>query len=217
MEELYIYGCGGVGNELAELLSNDSRYELKGFVDDNPAIKECMGLRSWTLDELLRERRPNEICAVISIGEPAIRRIVSARLASKGIREVLVDFSNHFNASFSTVGEGTLLHLDSYVSVNARIGKTCLINKGVLVAHDCVIGAYSVLSPRVVLGGNVSVGEETFIGTGALVRNGVSIGSRAIVGMGAVVVKDVEDDAVVVGNPARFVRKNESNRVFKHR
>ena len=32
--------------------------------------------------------------------------------------------------------------------------------------------------------------------------------------MGAVVVKDIEDDSVVVGNPARFVRKNESRRVF---
>jgi len=34
--------------------------------------------------------------------------------------------------------------------------------------------------------------------------------------MGAVVVKNVEDADVVAGNPAKFMRKNENRRVFKH-
>jgi UDP-2-acetamido-3-amino-2,3-dideoxy-glucuronate N-acetyltransferase len=44
------------------------------------------------------------------------------------------------------------------------------------------------------------------IGAGAVILPGVTIGQRAMVGAGAVVTKDVPDDAVVVGNPARVVR-----------
>jgi UDP-2-acetamido-3-amino-2,3-dideoxy-glucuronate N-acetyltransferase len=47
------------------------------------------------------------------------------------------------------------------------------------------------------------------IGAGAVVLPGVTIGERAMVGAGAVVTKDVESDTVVVGNPARVVRRLE--------
>jgi acetyltransferase-like isoleucine patch superfamily enzyme len=42
-----------------------------------------------------------------------------------------------------------------------------------------------------------------------VVLPGVTIGERAMVGAGAVVTKDVEPDTVVVGNPARVVRRPE--------
>ena len=47
------------------------------------------------------------------------------------------------------------------------------------------------------------------VGAGAVVLPGVTIGERAMVGAGAVVTKDVEADTVVVGNPARVVRRLE--------
>jgi acetyltransferase-like isoleucine patch superfamily enzyme len=45
------------------------------------------------------------------------------------------------------------------------------------------------------------------IGAGAVVLPGVTVGERAMVGAGAVVTKDVPDDVVVVGNPARVLRR----------
>lgn len=216
LQEIYIYGCGGVGNELAEYFINDPDYKLLGFIDDNPQIRECMGFESRTLDEMLKMKRPEEIRVIISIGEPAIRKSLSDKIAEIGCKEVSIDFSRHFNQEYSSIGTGTLLHEDSYISVNAHVGKCCLINKSVLVGHDCIVGDYSVLSPRVTLGGNVTVGEGTYIGTGAIIRNGITIGENAIIGMGAVVVKNVEDADVVAGNPAKFMRKNENRRVFKH-
>jgi acetyltransferase-like isoleucine patch superfamily enzyme len=48
------------------------------------------------------------------------------------------------------------------------------------------------------------------IGTSATILCGVTIGENAIVGAGSVVTKDVPDNAVVAGNPARFIRKTEA-------
>ena len=213
MQELFIYGCGGVGNEIAEHIMNNPSYKLKGFIDDNSQIRKCMGFPSWTFEEVLKMSN-KDINVIISIGEPDIRRKLSEKLEKNGFNEITVDLSEHYNSDFSTVGQGTLLHHGSYISVNSKIGKSCLINKDSLVGHDCIIGDCTVLSPRVTLGGNVTVGDNTYIGTGALIRNGINIGNNVIVGMGAVVIKDVEDDSVVVGNPAKYLRNNETHRVF---
>jgi acetyltransferase-like isoleucine patch superfamily enzyme len=50
------------------------------------------------------------------------------------------------------------------------------------------------------------VKQGASIGSGATILCGVTIGKRAIIGAGSVVTKDVPDDAVVAGNPARFLR-----------
>lgn len=50
------------------------------------------------------------------------------------------------------------------------------------------------------------VKSRASIGTGATILCGVTIGRNAIVGAGSVVCRDVPDNAVVAGNPARFLR-----------
>jgi maltose O-acetyltransferase len=53
----------------------------------------------------------------------------------------------------------------------------------------------------------VSIGDGVWIGGGAIILAGVSIGENAVVGAGAVVTRDVEANTVVVGNPAKVIRR----------
>jgi maltose O-acetyltransferase len=53
----------------------------------------------------------------------------------------------------------------------------------------------------------VTIGEECWIGGHATICPGVTIGDRAVIGAGAVVTKDIPEDALAVGNPARVIRK----------
>ena len=57
---------------------------------------------------------------------------------------------------------------------------------------------------------NTLVKKGASIGTSATILCGVTIGENAIVGAGCVVTKDVPDNAVVAGNPARLMRKLEA-------
>ncbi|GFD83412.1 hypothetical protein KUL118_62740 [Tenacibaculum sp. KUL118] len=49
------------------------------------------------------------------------------------------------------------------------------------------------------------IGENVFLGANSVVMPGVTIGNNVIVGAGSIVTKDVNDNAVVAGNPAKFM------------
>ena len=83
-----------------------------------------------------------------------------------------------------------------------------MINSGALIEHNNNIGEYCFISPKAVLLGDVSVGNKTFIGSNATILPGVKIGNNSIVGAGSVVLKDIPDNSVYVGSPAKFIKSN---------
>ena len=57
---------------------------------------------------------------------------------------------------------------------------------------------------------DVTIGDDVWIGGHAVINPGVTIGSNVVVASGAVVVKDVPSNCVVGGNPARIIKRLES-------
>ena len=53
--------------------------------------------------------------------------------------------------------------------------------------------------------GRVTIGDEVFVGHGTIILPGVRIGSRVVVGAGSVVTRDIPDNSVAAGNPARVI------------
>ncbi len=88
------------------------------------------------------------------------------------------------------------------------IGNDCYVMDHTHVAHDVVLDDEVTLSPNVVLGGHSHVLRAATIGIGAVTHQFSTVGAYSMTGMGAVVTKDVPPFAVVVGNPAKFLRLN---------
>lgn len=76
----------------------------------------------------------------------------------------------------------------------------------VSVAHDNYIGKNAEIAAGAILGGFVKIGENTFIGLNATIRNRIVIGDNVYVSMGAAVMKAVDDNCKVGGNPARSIK-----------
>ena len=213
MERYFLYGCGGIGCELADYLSSRERADII-FIDDNDSLKTVYGFPVLSLREALDRYPLPEVGVTVTVGEPAVREAISARLGELCVPEKTIDLSAYHSTSTVTIAPGTILHISSVMTVRTEIGRSCLINKGAVIGHDCRIGDHCVISPNVTVGGGVVIGSGCFIGSGAVIRNNVTIGAETIIGMGAVVTKDVESEVVLVGNPGRVLRKNETRRVF---
>lgn len=91
------------------------------------------------------------------------------------------------------------------------VGENCLFSHGVcFFTHD---GGVKVLSDLGLFHGErmdiiapITIGSNVYIGTGAYVLPGVSIGNNVVIGAGAVVTKDIPDNVVAAGVPARIIR-----------
>lgn len=95
------------------------------------------------------------------------------------------------------IGERFFIHHGFATIINAeKIGNNCRVSQQV------TIGQKGDFKP--------TIGDNVKICAGAIVIGGVSIGNNSIVGAGAVVVKDVPPNEVWAGNPAHFIKKNES-------
>lgn len=147
---------------------------------------------------------------------PTIRRGAGPRLRWKALQDAGVVVVGDHTYGFPNVyswGDETKLH----------IGKYCSIAEGVVI----VLGGehrmdwvttfpFSAVSrdwpsAKSIKGhpatkGDVIIGNDVWIGHGALVLSGVTIGDGVVIGAGSVVTKNVEDYAVVAGNPAKFVK-----------
>ena len=108
-----------------------------------------------------------------------------------------------------SVSEGVCVGPNSVIAPNCSIEGFSIINRAASIGHDTVLEEYSTIAPGVSIGGMVRIGRKTTVGIGATIINNLRIGHNSMVGAGSVVIRDVPDDVVVVGSPAKFLRKNE--------
>lgn len=118
----------------------------------------------------------------------------------------------HHKAFFS-MGENCSIILDTHVgdAKYITLGDNVRLASCVLMAHDGVVNmlerAYGVKLDAV---GKIVIGNNVFVGHRATVMRGVTIGNNCVVAAGAVVVKDVPDNSVVGGVPAKFICTTEA-------
>lgn len=86
---------------------------------------------------------------------------------------------------------------------NTIIRRGSKIDNSSFISHNVVIGEDTFVVGESIMFGSSSIGNQAFISGNSTIRDGRHIGNKAIIGMGSVVVNNVEDGAVVKGNPAR--------------
>lgn len=86
------------------------------------------------------------------------------------------------------------------------IGDGCKLDTLIHIAHNCRLGKNVVILAGSVIMGSVVLGDNVQVSSG-IVRNQKKMGKNSFAGIGAVVVNDIEENDVVIGMPAKPIRK----------
>ena len=203
---IIVYGGGGHGKSLIDLLRACGNYRIVGIVDDGrqPSAQggpTIMGLPVLgggdALGELYAQGVRLAVNAVGGIGNVAVRIKVFQRLAQAGFSCPAVIHPTAFVEPSATLAPGVQIFPHAYVGSEARLGFGCIVNTGAIVSHDCVLGDYTNISPGAMLAGEVEIGAATLVGMGVTINLQVQIGAGARIGNSAIVKDHVPQKGIV--------------------
>jgi len=216
---LGIYGAGGLGREVFELASvinkMDSRWTEIVFLDDGEVTFNPRNLLIYKFPEVLGKYNAKEIEFCIGIGEPSIRKIIFDRIVSSGFELTTLIHPDVFIPESTTIGRGTIICKFLSVTCDISIGQNVYIHPNVCIGHDAIVGDHSVVSSYDDIAGSCIIGTSTFLAINVCMKQGISIGNDTIIGMGSVVMRDIPENVIALGNPARPMKINEDHRVFR--
>ncbi len=197
-----IYGAGGHGKALLDLVRILGTYKAAGFIDDGVSPGEgIMGVPvlggGEKLPELYAQGVRFAINAVGGIGVVSVRMKVFRRIAEAGFVCPPVVHPTAFVEAGAIVSPGVQVFPHAYLGSEVRVGFGSIVNTGAIVSHDCILGDYVNISPGAILAGEVQVGDGALVGMGVTVNLGVEIGAGARIGNGATVKSDVPANGVV--------------------
>lgn len=214
----------------------DSIYLLSKFTIKRELKLFLYGLLSFFVNVIIFPKRSMYAGALRGFFlSPFMKGPLRVRFIMKGV--VLDDISRIFLDTDAILREGVTVMGGLEVGKKAYIGRNSVINGPVKIGSSTFINYDGEINAETVIGDNVTIGpgvrflsktheigssdfragnlhhgpikikDGVWIGGGVIVLKGVTIGKGAVIGAGSVVTGDVSENSLVVGNPAREIRR----------
>ena len=143
----------------------------------------------------------------IGIGNPFLRESMYRKFTALNGRFSSTISPHAIIGSFDVnIGIGSNILDNAIFSNSASIGLGCIVYYNVTITHDCIIGDFVELSPGATLLGGCQIGDFTQIGSNATILPKIKVGSNTTIGAGTLVNKNLPDNCVAVGVPARIIK-----------
>jgi sugar O-acyltransferase (sialic acid O-acetyltransferase NeuD family) len=203
-KKLIIVGFSGFGKEV-HFLATRLGLAVHGFLDDNPAVQGQAFAGTPVLGTVDQWVAFSEYEFVIAVGNPRVRRKILNKMTSLGtpVFTTLIDPAAIVMADQVRVGPGSILCAGTICTVEIDIGEHVIVNLNCTIGHETRLESFVTVAPLVAISGNVLIGEAAEIGTGASIRQGLTIGRGGMLGMGSVLTKNIPENTVFFGSPAK--------------
>jgi sugar O-acyltransferase (sialic acid O-acetyltransferase NeuD family) len=205
---IYILGAGGFAKEVLNIYIDAGREdEVIGFLEENCQRRgELLNRKPIDDVSILEKTERHDIKLICAIGTPLRKRLIEYT-EQLGYDYDTIIHPSVIKSRWVTFGKGDIICAGNILTSQINIGDHTIINLDCTIGHDVHIGKYCTISPGVHISGRVKIGDGVFIGTGAVIIPRVNIGNNSIIGAGAVVTKDIPENTLAVGVPAKPIRR----------
>lgn len=209
---MLIVGAKGFAKEVLEVVHQLNQLDNLVFYDDvNYDVSEKLFgqfpvLRTIQEASVYFKTIDNQF--TIGIGNPILRKKIYDKFTALG---------GEFTSTISPlvaigsydvqIGIGSNILSGAVFSNSAKVGIGCIVYYNSIITHDCKIGDFVEISPSVTLLGRSEIGSYSQIGSNATILPDIKIGENVIIGAGSVVTKNLPDNCVAVGIPAKIIKE----------
>ncbi|MFB4325683.1 NeuD/PglB/VioB family sugar acetyltransferase, partial [Priestia sp. BR_2] len=168
-----------------------------------------------SIEDFIETNKDMKIDAVIiSIGDNVIRKRIINQLSELNLKYRNAIHPNAIISDSAKIGEGVLINAGAIIQADAVINNHCNIGTGAVIDHECFIEDYVNIAPNATLCGKVYVSELCVVGPNSVILEKCIIEAKSIIGAGAVVVKDVQEEGIFIGVPAKFLKKRDGKKSY---
>ena len=219
MKRIVLIGGGNQAHYTSDIVNKEGKYKIVGIID---SIHE-IGSDRFGFKVLGRQEDLKKIIdeydiegGIISIGDNWNRYYVHNQ-----IKQLIpnFDFVNAIHPSVIIgenveIGKGVVMMAGCIINPKSKIGDFTFFATGAQIEHDCIIGDYASISAGSITGGYVQLKDFSALTLGVTVIDRIVIGKNTVVGSGSLVVKDLPDNVLAYGNPAKIIRNRKKGEKF---
>jgi len=219
MKNIVLFGGGNQVTYCIDIIEKENKYKIIGIIDSiAPIDTEIMGYKVIGRQEEISElvARYKIEAGIITIGDNWSRKKVYDDVCKYYPN---FEFVSTIHPSIpigknTIIGEGTLMMAGCIVNTNVKIGKFCFFATGAQIEHDCVVDDFASISAGTVTGGKVKIGKFSALTLGVVVMDRLTIGENSVIGARSLVTKDIPDNVLAYGTPAKIIRQREKGEKF---
>lgn len=210
MKNLILIGAGDFGVEVFSWLKDakdyNTEWKFKAFMDkDLNALTNISFCKNYTVLDEEKYTIEKDDVFVCTIANPEIREKVALRMKSKNAQFISLIHNSVIFMNDVTVGNGVILSPYCIASNSARIEDFVTVNFFTSIGHHVSLGAFSQINCNCDITGHVKIGKKANIGSSVCIIPKVVIGDNVKIGAGSVVLKNIPNETVVFGNPAKII------------
>ena len=207
-QKIYLLGMSGHALSVIDALQSNGQ-QPSGYFDQQENNNSFITFLGPESKEKCGEYLESNAILFPSVGSNHLRKKMVNLIEELDYQQTIISHQQTIVSKTANLGLSSFVSAGAIVNANTTIGKGVIINTGAIIEHECKIDDFAHIGPGAVLAGAVTIGELTFIGANTTVKQGVKIGKNVIVGAGSVVLKDIPDNCVYVGNPAKYLKAND--------
>lgn len=202
-KNVFIFGYSGHAYVLIESML-ESGYTILGYFDKKQATINPYNINylGFELDVDLKSI-VNDNYVFPTVGENFIREKLLKIFCTEGLNQFsLIDKTSNVSKT-AKIGLSTYIGKNVCVNALVKIGSGVILNTNAVIEHECEIDDLVHIAPSATLAGNVKVGRASFLGANSVCKQNITIGNNCTVGAGSTLVKNMPDNEIWIGNPAK--------------